>query len=46
MPFTESALNIGADAIAAASRWVSAHTGDPSTTGANEVAGGSYARQP
>lgn len=45
MPFTENALNVGADAIAAASRWVSAHTGDPSTSGANEVAGGSYARQ-
>lgn len=25
--------------------WVSLHTGDPGTTGASEVAGGSYARQ-
>jgi hypothetical protein len=45
MPFTDSALNVGADAIAAASRWVSAHTADPGSTGLNEVAGGSYARQ-
>jgi hypothetical protein len=25
--------------------WVALHTGDPGTTGANEVTGGSYARQ-
>lgn len=28
-----------------AGRYVSLHTGDPGTTGANEVSGGSYARQ-
>jgi len=26
-------------------KYISLHTGDPSTTGANEVTGGSYARQ-
>lgn len=44
MSFTDSALSDAANGIAAA-RYISAHTGDPSTTGANEVTGGSYARQ-
>lgn len=43
----ESDRHVGLDAIAAVSTWVSLHTGDPSTTGANEVSGGSpaYARK-
>jgi hypothetical protein len=45
MPFVTATLNIAVDAIAGAGAYISAHTGDPSTTGANEVAGGSYARQ-
>ncbi len=45
MPFTQSALNDAVDGLAANARWVSAHTGDPGSGGANEVAGGSYARQ-
>lgn len=45
MPFTTAVLNLAVDAIAGAGAYISAHTGDPSTTGANEVAGGSYARQ-
>ncbi len=45
MPFTDSALNAAVDGIAAAGAYISAHTADPSTGGANEVTGGSYARQ-
>lgn len=45
MPFTDSALNDAVNGVASAATWISAHTADPSTTGANEVAGGSYARQ-
>lgn len=45
MPFVVATLNLAVDAIATAGAYISAHTGDPSTTGANEVAGGSYARQ-
>lgn len=45
MPFTDSALNDAVNGIAAAATWISAHTADPSAGGANEVAGGSYARQ-
>lgn len=33
------------DPCSGANPYVSLHTGDPSTTGANEVVGGSYARQ-
>ena len=39
MPFTTAALNTGAAAIAAAGRFVSAHSSDPGTTGAGEIAG-------
>lgn len=46
MPFTTPALNAGVAGIAAAGRYISAHTADPGTTGASEVTGGSYARQP
>lgn len=45
MPFTTSALNDAADGIAATTRYISAHTGDPGSTGTSEVAGGAYARQ-
>lgn len=45
MAFTDATLNAAVDAIAARGDWISAHTGDPSTTGANEVTGGGYARQ-
>lgn len=45
MAFTDTTLNAAVDAIAALGTWISAHTADPSTTGANEVTGGSYARQ-
>lgn len=41
--------NAGKDALlnglASAAGYASLHTGDPSTTGANEVSGGSYARE-
>lgn len=45
MPYTDSALNDAVNGIATNATWISAHTADPSTTGANEVTGGSYARQ-
>lgn len=45
MGFTDATLNAAINAVAALGDYISAHTGDPSTTGANEVAGGSYARQ-
>lgn len=41
----DSTKNVGLDAIAAVIDRVSAHTGNPGATGANEVTGGSYARQ-
>jgi hypothetical protein len=41
--------NAGKDALleglASVAAYASLHTGDPSTTGANEVSGGSYARE-
>jgi hypothetical protein len=45
MPFTDAVLNAAVGAVTALGDWISAHTGDPSTTGANEVAGGTYARE-
>lgn len=42
--FSATALDTGLTAQGAAATWVSLHTGDPGTTGANEVTGGSYAR--
>ncbi len=45
MPLNTSGLNSAVDGIAAAADRISAHTADPSTTGTNEVTGGSYARQ-
>ena len=34
----------GSGGVAGAGTWISLHTASPSTTGANEVTGGSYAR--
>lgn len=45
MPFTDTVLNTAVGAVTALGTWISAHTGDPSTTGANEVTGGTYARE-
>lgn len=42
--FSATALNTGVAAQDAAATFVSLHTADPGTTGANEVAGGSYVR--
>jgi hypothetical protein len=44
MGFTDAVLNDAVEAVTALGDWISAHTGDPGTTGANEVTGGSYAR--
>lgn len=48
MPLMTTTINTGLNAITAVCTHASLHTGDPSTTGANEVTGGSpaYARQP
>lgn len=43
--YVNAALDLQVDAVAAAATYISAHTADPSTNGANEVTGGSYARQ-
>ncbi len=43
MAFSTTALNTMLDALSVSH--VSAHTADPAGTGANEVTGGSYARQ-
>jgi hypothetical protein len=40
-----AARNAAIDAVTALATHISLHTGHPSTTGANEVAGGSYGRQ-
>lgn len=40
-----TARNALADAIAAGATWISVHTADPGTTGANEVVGAPYARK-
>lgn len=45
MPLATSGLNDAVNGVAAAATYISAHTGNPSTSGANEVSGGSYARQ-
>lgn len=45
MALNSNALNVMVNALAAAGTYISAHTADPSTGGANEVTGGSYARQ-
>lgn len=47
MALTALSKETAADAIIGLGTWISLHTGDPSTTGANEATGGSpaYARQ-
>lgn len=45
MPFTDTVLNAAVGAITALGDWISAHTGDPGSTGASEVTGGTYARK-
>ena len=45
MALSTAGKNVALDAIAAVAGYVSLHTGDPGGTGANEVVGGSYARQ-
>jgi hypothetical protein len=45
MPFTNSGKHIMLDALAAVIDEVSLHSASPSTTGANELSGGSYARK-
>ena len=47
MGLSNNAKNDMLDALGAEALWVSLHDGDPSTTGANEISGGSpaYARK-
>jgi hypothetical protein len=45
MALQDNALNIMLDAFGTAAAFVSLHTDNPSTTGANEVSNGTYARQ-
>lgn len=47
MPYTDAAKNLMLDALADVAVFVSLHDDDPSTTGANEVSGGTpaYARK-
>lgn len=45
MALTAAAKNVMLDALAAVATRISIHTADPAGTGANEVTGGTYARQ-
>lgn len=45
MGYSSATLTTKVNAVAGAYTYISAHTADPSTNGANEVSGGSYARQ-
>lgn len=47
MPLTDAGRNLALDGLAGGATFASLHTGDPSTTGANEMTGGSpaYARK-
>ena len=47
MPLTDAGRNAALDGLATVATFASLHTGDPSTTGANEMTGGSpaYARK-
>ena len=45
MAFTSTALNAAVSGIATAATYISLHTADPSTSGANEVTGGTYSRE-
>lgn len=44
MTYNNTSKDVALDAIGAAATWISLHTADPGTTGANEVVGGAYAR--
>src|SRR5690349_13545126 len=44
MPFTTAPQNDAVTAVKGAATYISLHTADPSTTGTNEVTGGTYAR--
>jgi len=46
MPHSVALRNAALNAVArdSGASWIGLHTGDPGTTGANEVTGGSYAR--
>ena len=44
MPYTTAGLNAAVNGVATAGAHISLHTADPSTTGASEVTGGTYAR--
>jgi hypothetical protein len=44
MAYTTAAKNAALDGIGTAATWISLHTGDPSTTGANELPTGTYGR--
>lgn len=44
MAFTSTAKNAAVDGIGTNATYISLHTADPSTTGASEVSGGTYAR--
>lgn len=44
MPFTSAADTTAITAVKNAATFISLHTADPSTTGTNEVTGGTYAR--
>lgn len=46
MALSTAARNLMLDALAQVAAYVSLHTSDPGAAGANEVEGGSYARQP
>lgn len=45
MGLNNTSKNLMLTQLAGAVAFVSAHTGDPGTTGANEVSGGAYARK-
>lgn len=47
MPASDAAAAVMLDAVGAVAVWISLHSSDPGTTGANELAGGTpaYARQ-
>lgn len=45
MALSDTAKNVMLTALAGEASHVSAHDGDPSTTGANELSGGVYARE-
>lgn len=44
MAFPNASKEAAAAAVTARGAWISAHTDDPDTTGANEASGGGYAR--